>query len=195
MQIYPKIRSYLISEYRRVFPYFSLCGLACGLCPHFNTQSTSACPGCGGQEFHRRHPSCAVISCNRRHDGVEYCVECSEYPCGKYQAVSEKDSFITYKHVLDDFTILRDTGADAFQEMIVAKMAILRILLAEYNDGRKKNFYCLAVTLIPLSDLEQLMHQVRQSAEIPMQKERAGHATAIFRKYSEDNGITLALRR
>ena len=97
--------------------------------------------------------------------------------------------------MLADFTILKDSGAEAFQEMILAKMAILRILLAEYNDGRKKNFYCLAVTLIPLSDLEQLMHQVRQSAEIPMQKERAGHAAAIFRKYSEDNGITLALRR
>ena len=66
-------------------PRFSLCGLNCCLCPRFNTDGISKCPGCGGKDFSNQHPTCAVATCNKKHDNVEYCFQCSEYPCKKYQ--------------------------------------------------------------------------------------------------------------
>lgn len=55
-----------MKEYKREYSLFSLCGLNCGLCPHYQTNGISKCPGCGGQDFHLKHPTCAVITCNRK---------------------------------------------------------------------------------------------------------------------------------
>ena len=92
-----------LDEYKREYPLFSLCGLNCGLCPHYQTQGESKCPGCGGEKFHLKHPTCAVITCNRKHDHVEYCFQCSSFPCEKYSSPSNADSFISYRNVIADF--------------------------------------------------------------------------------------------
>jgi hypothetical protein len=79
---------------------FSLCGLNCALCPnfHIHTDGKFKCPGCGGEKFFENHPSCAIITCSRKHSNIEFCFECNEYPCKRYLEPSEKDSFITYKN-------------------------------------------------------------------------------------------------
>ncbi|HCP15088.1 MAG TPA: hypothetical protein DIT32_04865, partial [Peptococcaceae bacterium] len=64
-----------MKEYVRAYPLFSLCGLNCGLCPRYHTEGESRCPGCGGPAFHLKHPSCAVITCSRKHGGVEHCCQ------------------------------------------------------------------------------------------------------------------------
>jgi hypothetical protein len=149
-----------MEEYNRKYPLFSLCGLNCGLCPRYQTDGTSQCPGCGGPDFHLKHPTCAVITCNRKHDNVEYCFQCSSYPCKRYSERSKVDSFITYKNVIYDFEKARKIGIERYQEELDEKVNILEFLIANYNDGRKKSFYCLAVNLISLPDLENIIERI-----------------------------------
>lgn len=59
--------------YKRNFPQLSLCGLNCGLCPRYHCNGISKCPGCGGKDFNLKHPTCSVVTCNQKHDNVEYC--------------------------------------------------------------------------------------------------------------------------
>ena len=60
---------------------FALCGLNCGLCPMFLSKH---CPGCGGGEGNQ---SCKIARCSLEHGGVEYCLQCDEYPCSKYDHI------------------------------------------------------------------------------------------------------------
>ena len=133
-----------MEEYKRKYPLFSLCGLNCGLCPRYHTEGKSKCPGCGGKEFYEKHPSCSVINCNKKHDNVEFCFQCSAYPCKKYLEVSPKDSFITYQNVINDFEECKRIGIEKCMKRLIKKFDILEFLIKKtINNGRLKNFYCL----------------------------------------------------
>ena len=56
---------------------FSLCGLNCGLCPML---LGNYCGGCGNG-----NQSCKIAKCSLAHGEIEYCYECKQYPCEKYQ--------------------------------------------------------------------------------------------------------------
>jgi hypothetical protein len=126
-----------MKEYIRKFPLFSLCGLNCGLCPRYQTDGVSKCPGCGGDDFHLKHPACTVITCNKKHDNVEYCFQCSLYPCEKYKKQSKTDSFISYKNIEENFNNAKK-DLKHFQKELIKKIKILEYLIGNYNDGRKK---------------------------------------------------------
>jgi hypothetical protein len=109
-------------KYKRKYPLFSLCGLNCGLCPRYQTDGKSRCPGCGGEDFHLKHPTCAVITCNKKHDYVEYCFQCSSYPCNRYNEPSKVDSFISYRNVISDFKKAYKIGVEKYQTKLNKKI-------------------------------------------------------------------------
>ena len=183
--------------YKREYPLFSLCGLNCGLCPRYQTSGSSKCPGCGGQDFHLKHPACSVITCNRKHDNVEYCFQCAFYPCKKYCKVSEVDSFITYQYVITDFEKANNIGIEAYRMELNQKEIILRFLIDNYNDGRKKNYYCIAVNLLSLADLKNIMDDINekiapQDIEI---KDKIAQVVILLEAKATKNNIKLELRK
>lgn len=186
-----------MKEYRRTYPRFSLCGLNCGLCPRYHTDGTSQCPGCGGEDFHLKHPTCAVITCSQKHEGVEYCFQCSFYPCARYQKPFEKDSFITYQHVPDDLEKAKNNGLPAYEHELNEKVDLLRFLIEKCNDGKRKNFYCIAVNLLSLADVSEVVMRFRQDAflqELSL-KEKSARVVTMLEQQAQKQGITLALRK
>lgn len=181
-------------QYSRQFPLFSLCGLKCGLCPRFHTEGSSRCPGCGGESFYEIHPTCGVITCSGNHGGIEYCYLCSEYPCRKYEKPSPTDSFITYRPVLEDFEWARK-DMHGFQREIEERVTLLRRLIETCNDGRSKSFYCTALNLLPLSELNRRIQAIeRECAEMPV-KDRAERMKESLTEVSVQYGIDLKLRK
>ena len=143
-----------MKNYQREYPLFSLCGLNCALCPmHLNQY----CPGCGGGEGNQ---SCAIFRCAREHGCPEYCFQCSEYPCEKYDSVMEYDSFLPHRNMRKDMEQAKSGGIEAYQAELEERAAILQELLDNYNDGRRKTFYMLAVYLLELQDLRDAMEQI-----------------------------------
>lgn len=181
---------------QRSYPLFSACGLNCGLCPRYHTDGTSRCPGCGGKDFFANRPSCGIVSCNRRH-GIEYCFQCDEYPCERYNKGYTADSFITYRNVRKDFDKARNTGIEAYQAELNEKVEILQELLNHYNDGRRKSFFCLAVNVLELQDIRQVMAQLKTETQPDemSDKERAAMAVGLFEQLAGQKGIELKLKK
>lgn len=184
-----------ISE--RKYPLFALCGLNCGLCPRYQTDGASKCPGCGGPDFRLKHPSCGVLGCNKKRDNVDFCFQCSLYPCERYRRPNKADSFITYKNVVSDFAKAKKAGVGRYLEALNRKIEILELLIKKYNDGRRKSFYCLAVNLLGLPELEKIM--IKIEAEIDKlelsEKERAKAVVELFESVAKKNKIGLAMRK
>ena len=185
-----------MAEYKREFPLFALCGLNCGLCPRYQTDGSSKCPGCGGPDFHLKHPTCPVVTCNKKHDNVEYCFQCSSYPCKKYSEPKNLDSFITYKNVLSDFERAKKESKQ-YQEEIKRKVEIAEFLIRNYNDGKRKGFYCLAVNLLGLSDLENIMENLHQEIDTQNQdqNDKIARIVEMLETQAKKRNIELKLRK
>lgn len=108
------------------------------------------CPGCGGGTGNQ---PCAIARCSQQRGGIEYCYLCDEYPCKKYEGIDEFDSFITHRNQLKDFEKVKNIGIDLYQSELAEKIEILKCLFANYNDGRRKSFFCIAVNLLELQDV------------------------------------------
>lgn len=183
-------------EYRqREHPLFSACGLNCGLCPRYQMAGASKCPGCSGEGFLTKHPTCGVLSCTQRR-GIEYCYQCNEFPCKKYDGADETDSFITHLNQFRDMKRARCGGIDVYIYELNEKIRMLERLLADYDDGKRKSLFCLAVNLLETEDirrvLEQLGSDVRSDAPL---KEKATFAASLLQAAAERRNITLKLRK
>lgn len=182
-----------MKEYKRQYPLFSLCGLNCGLCPRYHTQGSSKCPGCGGEDFHLKHPTCSVITCSKNHDSVEYCFKCTSFPCEKYRKESSKDSFITYKNVLMDFKKAENMGIEKYIEVLNEKIKIFQYLMENFNDGRRKNFFCTAVNLLEIEDLREIFLSI-QNIDV-QDEQKTKKAVFLIEKKSKDKNIEIKLRK
>ena len=183
-------------EYRdRQYPQFSACGLNCGLCPRYHTAGISKCPGCAGDGFLTKHPKCGVLSCCQR-KSLEFCYQCDEFPCSKYDGVDESDSFISHLNQLKDLEKAKDIGMDAYSKELNEKISVLETLLANYDDGRRKNFFCVALNLLRVQDVKKTMKRIEFEA-YPEQstKERATLAVRLIQTIADEQGISLKLRK
>lgn len=173
-------------------PYlrFSLCGLKCGLCPVH--QMPNGCPGCGGGAGNQ---SCPIARCSLEHGKVEYCWQCGMYPCEKYSGFFEYDSFLPARCVPQDIQRVREIGLGAFCRELDARVDILEELLAGYNDGRKKAFYCTAASLLDWDNLQAAMEEIRTGPAQGRLSEKAAAAVSILNGFAQRQGISLALRR
>lgn len=181
-----------MKEARRAYPEFSLCGLNCGLCPMYHISEESHCTGCGGEG----RPSCAILRCSEQHGEVAFCSLCAEYPCSRYREDDPYDSFLTKRNVRRDLELLRDEGLASYQVMLDEKIALLKFLLANYNDGRRKTFFCTAVNLLPLADCQEVAAQLA-AADTPelTLKEKGALAASLFQAKANERQLSLKLNK
>lgn len=110
-----------------------------------------------------------------------YCSACCEYPCSEYVHDAEYDSFITYQNRRRDLEKVQTIGQEAYKQEQLEKIDILRNLLDNYNDGRKKSFYCLSVNLLELEQLRAVMQALAQLPTMP-KAEAAKYAEQLLRE-------------
>lgn len=185
-----------MDRYRRKNSKFSLCGLNCCLCPRYNTEGSSRCPGCGGKDFETKHPACPVITCSKKHDNVEYCFQCSSYPCERYHDIGKKDSFISYRRVRENLQ-QGQKDINAYLRDLDKRERMLGELIEHFNDGRKKGFFCLAANDLPAGVLENLFETVTGDETLAGMdiKEKAKIVSDLIRKKALEAGIELRLRK
>lgn len=171
--------------------WFSLCGLNCGLCP---MKLDSYCPGCGGGEGNQ---SCKIAKCSIRHGEIEYCNQCQEFPCDKYGRADEYDIFITHRNWKQDFEKMKQIGVEAYNSEQIQKLEILKCLLKDYNDGRRKSFFCLAVNLLDLEDLKTVMEHLAEEKKLESLtlKEKSAYVVKQFQSIAEQRGVVLKWNR
>lgn len=168
---------------------FSLCGLNCGLCPML---LGNYCGGCGNG-----NQSCKIAKCSLEHGKVQYCYECKQYPCEKYQDMNEYDIFITHRRQKADLERAQSIGIEQYNLEQREKAQILSHLLSNYNDGRRKNFFCVAVNLLELSELQEAIKQIQSNSELPSLpfKEQCLYVAEVFQKIAGRRNLELKLIR
>lgn len=145
---------------------------------------------CGGCGFGNQ--SCPIARCSLEHGGYEYCHECPEYPCGRYEHIDEKDSFITHRNQKRNLAKVRQIGVEAYNTEQAEKLQILEKLLTDYNDGRKKTLFCTAVNLMELGDLKAVLAQAEADyADAPLKEK----ASAIAKLLQQRSSVDLKLRK
>jgi hypothetical protein len=121
---------------------------------------------------------------------------CDEYPCKKYDGADKSDSFITHKNQLHDIEKAKRIGLEAYEAELNNKIEVLRCLLENYDDGRRKSFFCLAVNLLDLRDIDAVMNQLTSVTEPDApQKVKATVAVQLFEAMAEKRSISLRLRK
>lgn len=180
-----------MKRFNRQNQLFSLCGLNCGLCPMFLNKN---CPGCGGGEGNQ---PCRIARCSMEHGGVEYCFQCSEYPCEKYRHIDDTDSFITHRNQKSDLEKAQKIGIDAYNTEQTEKSRVLDILLSGYNDGRKKTLFCAAVNLLDVHELQEVLRRIEHRADMETLtlKERGAFVASLLQDTAAMKNIDLRLRK
>ena len=148
------------------------------------------CGGCGNG-----NQSCRIAKCSLEHGKVEYCYECKQYPCEKYQRIDEYDSFITHRRQKADLERAQSIGIAQYNLEQQEKIQILSHLLSNYNDGRRKNFFCVVVNLLELSELREAMKQIRSNDELSLLSFKAQclYVAEVFQKIADRRNIKLQL--
>jgi hypothetical protein len=163
-------------------PTISCCGIDCGLCPRYYTDGKSRCPGCCGEGFFDTHPSCSVITCCVKKRGLEICALCGSFPCGKYKKESAmKCSFVTHKRMMTNQQIIAENGLEAFLEQQAQRITFLETALKHHNNGRNKNFFCLAAALLSIDNLHKALSLADQG----------GNLRDILNQFAKSEGVAL----
>jgi hypothetical protein len=141
------------------YPTVGVCGLDCGLCPRYYTLGASRCPGCGGFDFENKHPPCSFITCCVKKKNLEVCAECLEFPCSKfksaeeYQQLEEPSSYPSYRKIIPNLNFIKEHGIEKFVIQQTKRIKLLETMIADFDDGRSKSFFCKAATLLEITTL------------------------------------------
>ena len=180
-----------MKDFTRSDLLFSLCGLNCGLC---SMHLGGHCPGYGGGEGNQ---PCKIARCSKQHGEPEYCSLCRQFPCENYEKIDEYDSFISHLHQKRDLHKRDEIGTEAYRREQTEKRKMLEWLLLNYNDGRKKTFFSLAVNLMELQDIKEVKQQIGKDKEIEdlTIKEKAARVKRLLEDKARERQVTLQLKK
>ncbi|MFN1908018.1 hypothetical protein ACK2FV_00010 [Clostridioides difficile] len=89
-----------------------------------------------------------IAKCSLEHGNIEYYfIDVDNIHAEKYQHIDDYDSFITHKRRKADLERAKNMGIEQYNHEQQEKAQILSYLLSNYNDGRRKTFFCVAVNL------------------------------------------------
>ncbi|MCL2380604.1 MAG: hypothetical protein FWC64_03300 [Treponema sp.] len=99
--------------------------------------------------------------------------------------------------MMKDFEKAKRIGIEAYKEELNEKVKMLEDLLANYNDGRRKSFFCIAVNLLELNEVKCVLEQLGRETELSglMVKEKSVRAVALFQAIAQEKNVVLKLNR
>jgi len=179
------------------YPELGICGLSCRLCPHYPTEGASRCGGCKTES--RMSAGCPFITCAQK-KGIEFCWDCEEKKtCEKWvkhrKAAKKADSFKCYQKLEEDIAFIQKNGAGGFEETQKKREYLLKEMLREFNEGRSKSYYCIAVTIMEIEELEEALTQAHKNSYGLEIKEKSKVLHSILDEIAEQRNYFLKLRK
>jgi hypothetical protein len=184
------------------YPTIGVCGLDCGLCPRYYTAGPSRCPGCAGPDFPNKHPSCSFITCCVKKRNLEVCGGCPDFPCPKfkseeeYRQVKESSSYPPYRKVMPNLNFIKEHGIERFVEQQRRRIKLLEKMIAGFDDGRSRSYYCRAVALLDPASLESsLSAAIRKAKADHVQPKDVKTKAKILRGILDDLAVKAGIAR
>jgi len=88
-----------------------------------------------------------------------------DFPCSKfrsdeeYQQVKESSSYPSYKKVIPNLNSIKEHGIEKFVGQQKKRIKLLETMIANFDDGRSRSFYCKSAALLDLTTLENSLDQ------------------------------------
>jgi len=90
----------------------------------------------------------------------------------------------------------RQGGMDAYATALCEKAGLLNKLLKDFDDGRRKGFYCAAVNLLDLQDVKDVVSRIEaETNPETAPKDKASAAVRLFEQMAGTRGISLKPRK
>jgi len=180
------------------YPEIGICGLSCRLCPWFHKEGENRCGGCKS-EF-RMTAGCPFITCAVKRKGIEFCWDCEESDtCPKWKKHREfskaHDTFKCYQKLEDDIAFILKNGVDEFENSQKIREKILADMLQEFNEGRSKNFYCVAATVMEIEELKGALAKARKVSKGLEIKAKSKVLHCILDEIAKKKNYCLKLRK
>ncbi len=180
------------------YPEVGICGLSCRLCPRYHTEAATRCGGCKSES--RLSAGCPFITCAVKRKGIEFCWDCAESEsCARWaehRAFGRKrDTFTCYASLDGNIALIKHAGLDVFIEEQCAREEILGEMLAHFNEGRSKTYYCIAATVLDLPELRFALEDARRSVGDLDVRERSKTLHTLLDAVAGRSSIKLALRK
>ena len=149
------------------YPEIGICGLSCKLCPAYHRETKSKCDGCKSES--RMNVGCTFIRCAKLKRNIEFCWDCKESKtCEKWKKHREfsknHDSFVCYQKLNDNIFLVENKGIENFNFNQNIRRKLLEEMLEDFNEGRSKGYYSVAVTVMEIEELEKALSEVREKA-------------------------------
>lgn len=151
------------------------------------------CAGC--IEGSMCYKICSIAPCSIEHGDVNYCFECREYPCSKYDGIEDHDSLITHINQKIDMEKAKTMGVEEYNNEQSHKVRILHKLLENYNPGNDKElFFCTAINLLPLDGLIKISDNLDEDTEDMTLDEKYVYVKEKLLGYAKNMNIKIELR-
>ncbi len=174
-----------------------VCGLSCRLCPSYVIKTKSKCPGCKTE--YRLGGPCSILHCAVKKN-IEFCGDCEENKtCEKWKRHREYgkryDSFKCYQKLEKDICFIQDNGLAEFRKSQRIRANLLKKMLDQFNEGRSKSYYCIAVTVLKVGELKKVITEARSKSRSLDIKEKAKLLHSILDNIALKNNYYLKLRK
>jgi hypothetical protein len=118
------------------------------------------------------------MTCCVKKKALEVCAQCPEFPCSKfkteeeYRQLKESSSYPSYRKLMPNQRFIREHGIEEFLHQQGQRMTLLEAMLADYDDGRSKSFFCRAAVLLEIRILRSSLDEA--SARIRSERIKKG---------------------
>jgi len=175
-----------------------ICGLSCRLCPRYHTEAESRCEGCKSSS--RIIVGCPFITCALKKKGLEFCWECVESKrCEKWQKhrafSKDHDTFKCYQKLEEDIRFIEKNGISEFVKQQKLREQLLKEMLQDFNEGRSKNYYCIASTILRIDELRETLTKAKNDSKGLAIKGRSKLLHSILDNNAKQKNYFLKLRK
>ena len=148
----------------------------------------------------RMGAGCPFITCALKKKGIEFCGDCEEKKtCEKWvkhrKAAKKADSFKCYQKLEEDIAFIQKNGVDEFEEIQKKREYLLKEMLREFNEGRSKSYYCIAVTVMEVGESEEALNQADKDSKGLGFKGKSKVLHSILDEIAEQRNYFLKLRK
>lgn len=164
----------------------------------FYIKGENRCCGCKSES--RKFVGCTFINCATKKKGIEFCWDCEENKsCNKWKKHREfsknRDSFVCYQRLEDNVRFIQSHGVEEFDKVQRIREKLLIGMLQEFNEGHSKSYYCIASTVLEITELENALKEARKQSENLEIKEKAKIMHQILNSIAETKNYYLKLRK
>ena len=180
------------------YTQIGICGLSCRLCPRYQTEAKSRCTGCKSEN--RMAVGCPFITCAIKKKGIEFCWDCEENEtCEKWrkhrEAGGKADSFKCYQKLEDDIIFIQKHGIIEFEKVQKTREKLLKEMLQNFNEGRSKNYYCIAVTIFEIEELKMALTKAKKNSVGLEIKDKSTILHSVLDEIAQKKNYCLKLRK